>query len=291
MSGLDHVDGAIGAYSGFKRQFYGGRFVGDLSYNYVSGHFKALVSAGVEYKKLDTYGDNKQSPGSYNHLLYNVIANLQYRHGKLLHVLQFTGSMKDAGADEYLQELLNEKNPETGVTTQTWITLYEYKNRYMLKQTEAQLKYTLFGGCVGTDYRWSVEAAAAYSAFQKECFLPYSEFSVKRLEFSLCGSVRIFDVHNHRLEASALAGGIVPLKVSQGFMHDNIYTAEVLEPDGVYYRRQRVGANASITWLFPMNLGKAGMARGYLRLEGGYRKALQDGSLANAAVTIGLFTF
>ena len=291
MSGLDHVEGAIGAYSGFKRQFYGGRFIGDLSYNYAAGPVKALVSGGMEYGVLDAYGDNKQSPGSYNYFKYNLIADLQYQSGKMLHVLQLNGSLKDAGADEYLQELLSEKDPDTGVTTQTWVTLYQYKNRYMLNQTEVAAKYTLFGAYDGKDYLWSVEAGAGYSAFLKECFLPYSMFSLKRMEFSLGGSVRILEFSRHRLEASAQARGIIPVKVSQGFLYENEYTADVLEPDGAYYRRQRIGGNASLTWTFPLNLGKAGMANGYLRLEGGYRQALPQGSLASAAVTIGIFTF
>ena len=40
-----------------------------------------------------------------------------------------------------------------------------------------------------------------------------------------------------------------------------------------------------------MNLGKAGMANGYVRLSGHYGRALPDGSLADASLSIGLFTF
>jgi hypothetical protein len=61
--------------------------------------------------------------------------------------------------------------------------------------------------------------------------------------------------------------------------------------DAAYYSRQRIGGSGSLTWTFPMNLGKAGKANGYLRLSGGYCKALPQGGLANAAVTVGLFTF
>ena len=47
MTGLDHVDGAISAYSGFKRQFYGSRFLGDLQYSYAGGPWNVLASGGV----------------------------------------------------------------------------------------------------------------------------------------------------------------------------------------------------------------------------------------------------
>ena len=291
MSGLDHVDGAIGAYSGFKRQFYGGRFLGDLSYNYVSDRFRALLSAGMEYGRLDAYGDKKLSPGSYNYYHYQAQANLQLQSGSLLHVLQLKGSLKDAGADQYLQELQAEKNPETGVTTETWVTLYTYENRYMLGQTSASLDYTLYGGCEGQDYAWSLQAGAAYEAFRKECFLPYSEFSARTLSFRLGGMLRLMEVRRHRLEAEASAIGSLPMGVSQGLLFDSEYVTAVLEPDARYYRRQRLGGAASLTWAFPLNLGKAGMANGYLRLSGDYRKALSAGDLWQLALTVGLFTF
>lgn len=291
MYGLDRVTGAIGAYSGFKHQFYGSRFLGDISYNYTSGPLRALVSAGMEYGRLDAFADRKQSPGSYDYFLYRAVADLQYRSGNKLHVLHLKGSIKDAGATEKLQELQSEKDPVTGVSTETWVTLYEYRNRYMLGQKEASLDYTLFGACKGKDYGWSVNAGAGYSAFDKECFLPHSEFSSERLNIFLGGSFRLVEKKSHRLEAGLRAEGIMPLGGLQDLYFENEYAKEVLEVDAAYYSRQRIGGSGSLTWTFPMNLGKAGKANGYLRLSGGYCKALPQGGLANAAVTVGLFTF
>lgn len=291
MSGLDHADGAIGAYSGFKRQFYGPRFLGDLSYNYAGDGFRALVSGGAEYGTLDAYGDKKQSPGSWNYFLYNAVADLQFRHGSLLHRLHGNGSYKDAGADEYLQELNSEKDPVTGIATETWVTLYEYRNRYMLKQYETALDYTLFGGCSGSDYRWSLTAGAEYTAFDKHCYLPESSFSSRRVSLSLGGTLLLLDNRGHRLEAGLTAQGSLPLETEQKLLYDNDYTREVLIPDAAWYDRQRFGGSGILTWTFPLNLGKAGLANGYVRLSGGYRQALPEGSLGNAALSVGLFTF
>lgn len=291
MSGLDRIDGAIGAYSGFKRQFYGSRFLGDLSYNYTYGPLKVLVSAGMEYGRLDAFADKKQSPGSYNYFLYNAVADLQYRKGNSLHVLHLKGSLKDAGADEYLQELQSEKDPVTGVSTETWVTLYEYRNRYMLGQTETRLDYTLFGSCKGKDYKWSLEAGAGYTSFAKNCYLPDSRFSAGRMDFSLGGSVRLFESRGNRLDACLKGNGIMPMAVEQELCFENEYVTEVLEVDAEYYRKQRIGGTASLTWTFPMSLGKAGKANGYLRLSGGYCQALPQCNMANAALTIGIFTF
>ena len=291
MSGLDHVDGAIGAYSGFKRQFYGPRYLADLSYGYSAGNFRSLASGGLEYGRLDAYGDKKGSPGSYNYFLYSAVADVQYQGGSSLHRLHWTGSYKDAGADEFLQELNSEKDPVTGITTETWVTLYEYKNRYMLKQYEMALDYTLFGACNGSDYRWSLEAGAGYDAFVKVSYLPSSVFVSERVSMYLGGSVRLIDHKGHKVDVQARATGLLPVQTVQALHTTNEYTREVLAPDAEYYAKQRFGGTGSLTWTFPMNLGKAGMAHGYVRLSGGYCKAMPDGSLGNAALSVGLFTF
>ena len=290
MSGLDHVEGAIGAYSGFKRQFYGPRYLADLSYGYAGGRVRALVSGGVEYGRLDAYGDKKGSPGSYNYFLYSAVADLQLRSGSNLHRIHWTGRYKDAGADEFLQELNSEKDPVTGIATETWVTLYEYKNRYILRQYQMELDYTLFGACDASDYRWNLEAGAGYDAFEKTCYLPSSVFVSERASLHLGGSVRLLDSKGHKVDAEVRATGSMPFKTVQALHTTNEYTREVLEPDAVYYGKQRVGGSGSLTWTFPLNLGKAGMAKGYVRLSGGYCKALPEGSLGNAALSVGLFT-
>ena len=291
MSGLDHIDGAIAAYSGFKRQFVGDRFLGDLSYSYTSDGVGALVSGGAEYMAQDAYGDKKQSPGSYNYYKYNAVADLLLTGGSAMHRIHFAGTYKDAGANEFLQELTSEKDPETGATTETWVTLYEYVNRYMLKQYDAALDYTLYGGYSGSDYKWSLKAGAGYEGFLKECYLPYSGFETSAVTATLGGSVRLVDKNHHKLDLALAATGYIPFAADQQLQFDNIYTQEVLIPDLVYYSKKRVGGSGSLTWTFPMNLGKAGMANGYLRISGSALKALPEGTLSRINLALGLFTF
>ena len=291
MSGLDHIDGAIAAYSGFKRQFVGDRVLGDLSYSYTGDGLSAMLSGGVEYMNQNAYGDKMQSPGSFNYIKYNAVADLLVSSGSLMHKLHLAGLYNDAGANEYLQELTSEKDPETGATTETWVTLYEYVNRYMLGQYDATLDYTLFGGCTGADYRWSVRAGAGYTAFSKECYLPYSCFATSAVTATLGGSVRLMERGGHKLDLSLDARGYMPLSAAQSLWFTNDYTEAVLVPDLAYYSSKRVGAAGDITWTFPLNLGKAGMANGYLRLAGSAVKALPEGMLSGVNLSIGLFTF
>ena len=291
MSGLDHVDGAIAAYSGFKRQFAGSRFLGDLSYSYASDGLKAMVSGGMEYGRLDSYGDKMQSPGSWNYYLYNMVADVQLVSGSMLHKLSLRGEYKDGGADEYLQELTSEKDPETGATTETWVTLYEYTNRYIISKYEASLDYTLYGGCSDGDYLWKVEAEAAYGSFVKEMYLPFSDFAVAAADFSLGGAVRLMQNRGHKLELEAGLAYHMAIDAYQNLHFDGIYVNEVLKPDLAYYSMNAIGARGKLTWLFPLNLGKAGLANGYVSLGGGCTRALPEGGLYNMAITVGLFTF
>ena len=291
MSGLDHIDGAIAAYSGFKRQFVGDRVLGDISYGYTGDGLSAMFSGGVEYMNQDAYGDKMQSPGSYNYIKYSAVGDLILTGANTMHKLHLAGAYNDAGANEYLQELTSEKDPETGATTETWVTLYEYENRYMLKQYDASLDYTLFGGYTGTDYKWSLRAGAGYTAFNKQCYLPYSDFATSAVKADIGGSVRIMERGGHKLDLNLDASCYLPLEAVQSLYYSNIYTEEVLVPDLAYYSSKRAGASGDITWTFPLNLGKAGFANGYLRLSGSAVKALPEGMLSGVNLSLGLFTF
>lgn len=291
MSGLDHIDGAIAAYSGFKRQFAGSRFLGGLQYSYDGESLRALVSGSMEYGKLDSYGDKMQSPGSWNWFLYKGLADLQAGSGSIQHHIRLSGSYKDGGADEYLQELTSEKDPETGATTESWVTLYQYTNRYMLRKYQAALDYTIYGGCSTGDYLWSAKAGAEWNSFEKEAFLPHSEFDASSLDLSLGGSVRLMQYKGHKLELEALGGFHLAIDCRQELQFESLYSQEVLVPDAAYYSKHAFGGRGKLTWTFPLNLGKAGLANGYLSLGGGIRKALPEGGLYDVALTLGLFTF
>ena len=291
MSGLDHVDGAISAYTGFKRQFVGNRFSGELSYAYGDGALNALASAGVAWKKLTAYGDNLSSPGSYNVWEYKALADVTYRSAGLLHSGRLSFRYDDGGADEYLQERVSEKDPVTGATTETWVTLYTYENRYMLKKTALEASYRLYAGCTGTDYRYNVGVRLGWDAFRKDYYLPHSTFDVGALNVSLDGSLRLFQLKGHKMDLLAGAGFRKSLGSALSLQEDNLYAREVLQKDRDYYARSVVNASGALVWEFPLNLGKAGLASGYVRLDGGFSKALSDGQLSSVALTIGLFTF
>ena len=291
MTGLEHADGAISGYSGFKRQFVGDRFLAEASYACDGDAWSLLVAGGAEYQDQSAYGDKKQSPGSYNYLEYNGQAELTLRHAPLVHQFRMEGKYKDAGADEYLQELTSVKDPVTGATTETWETLYTYKNRYMLKKYDAALSYRVLGGWTGRDYRWSAGAGAGLTGFDKAYYLPESGFTSSGWTFRADGSLRLAERKGHKVDLSAAAKAYVARKSELSWYEMNPYVSEVLLPDCDYYSRNAVSLSGALVWLFPVNLGKAGLANGYLRLDGSYCKAFPEGSLSRMELTVGLFTF
>ncbi|MBQ2102719.1 MAG: hypothetical protein II479_04055 [Bacteroidales bacterium] len=291
MSGLDHLDGAIAAYSGFKRQFVGDRFLAELSYAYTGGDWTLLAAAGAEYRNQFAYGDKMQTPGSFNYLAFNAQADLTVRRAPTVHHLRLEGNCKDAGADEYLQELTAVKDPVTGATTETWETLYVYRNRYMLKTWDATASYALFGGWTGRDYRWKAGARAGLQGFDKAFYLPQSGFSAAAWTAELSGAGRIAARRGHRLDLSAAVRGRLPQKVTLDLQENNLYTREVLEPDRDYYAAKSMALDAGLCWQFPLNLGKAGLASGYVRLDGGLCKTSDRRQWSRVELAVGLFTF
>ena len=290
MAGLDRIDGAISAYSGFKRQFIGNGFISDLSYSYTSKSVEFLLSGGVEGSLTNAFGDKKQSPGSYNDFSYKALMDLVVSSGINRHHISVTGTMTDGGADEKLQELNSRKDPETGITTETWETLYEYKNRYMMKKQDIRAGYEIFGACSDSEYLWKLGVDCGYTGFMKECFLPYSSFQVAGVDAGLEGSLRLVEWHAHKLDVDAGFGYFKSLRSELGCSSTNIYVEEVLRKDEAYHSADcnsfRLGADYTI----PMNLGKAGRANGYVRLEWKHTKAMEQG-LNALTCTVGIFTF
>ena len=205
--------------------------------------------------------------------------------------LALKGSMVDGGADENLQELTSVKDPVTGATTETWETLYTYENRYMLKKYDAGLDMDIYALRSESGYKYSIGAQVSYSGFRKECFLPYSSFMVDALYAELRGSYRLVERNSHRLDLELAANTIAPLRSELECAKSNVFVEEVLAPDQVYYGSQTICGRGSLSYHFPMRLGKAGRANGYVRLEGEYLASKNAGNLYEIALTLGLFTF
>ena len=290
MSGVGFVEGTIGGYGAFKRQFEGHRGLGDLSWGYASGALRMLVSGGAEYFTQNVLGDKKQSPGAYNEWTYRGRAEMQITSGKYLHRVLLNGQARDGGADEYLQELQS-THDERGVSSENWVTLYTYRNRYMVKTGRVEGSYSLYGGFNGKDYLWRVSGSAGWSMFSREHFLPYSNFGAVQWHGSLSGLVRVLELNGHRLELSLDVATTLRGKVWQELYQDNLYVQEVLLPDRDYYSRHHLDLSGDITWTFPLNLGKAGLANGFVRFGGEWIRAFPKAQWYQLALSVGLFTF
>ena len=290
MSGLDQVEGTVSGYSGFKRQFEGHRAFSECSYSFTGERLNLLLNAGFAYEILNAFGDNKQTPGSFNAFTYRLQAALNLRAGNGLHTLSAEGSYKDGGADEYLQEKKSSFD-EKGISTQVWETLYTYKNRYVMGKTDVGLSYIYYGGIKDGVYRWSVGADAGWNAYRRAHYLPFSSAAAAGWSLGVKGSCLLLDIRGHKLDLSLSLKGYLHTESSLSPAADNLYVREVLLPDRAYYARDFVRPGGELTWQFPLKLGKAGAANGYVRLSGGSLRAFPTASLHDILLSVGLFTF
>jgi hypothetical protein len=291
MSGLEHAVGTIGGYSGFERQYVGNYLIADIQYSYDSDRTKFLLSGGVTALKQNAWGDMMSSPGSYNSYDFNALADLQLIGARGIHDVSVKFDLLDGGADEYLQELRSSKDSITGATTQTWVTLYTYKNRYVVQKSSLNASWTYTELTSDKSGRkWSVGAEAGYSIFSDIYYLPKSSFGAGRFSAALHGSALALDRKGTRLELLLdAAGGISDHAVLQTAT-ETTYSQEVLIPDLAYYKRNTISIDGGARLTFPMRFGRTAM-NGYASLVGGNIFAGSGYNWYSVSLTLGLFTF
>ncbi|MCF0167544.1 MAG: hypothetical protein HUJ93_02710 [Bacteroidales bacterium] len=290
MSGVEHCDGSIGGYSGFKRQFTGNGFTTGVQYGYRNGAIRYLLEGRVDSQWQTVWGDKKQSPGSYQRNNWNILSDLLIEGDKICHNLIATAILADGGATEYLQELQSTKDPVTGVTTETWETLYTYKNRLVRNKFEAKLSWTTYGIDSEGASRWYAGAFAGYKSFKDEHYLPHSWFSSSSAEGGVNGKFRIFDRKGHQIELAAEAYASFCIESDLQLSVESLYGKEVILPDFRYFNRNIWSATGSARWTFPLRF-KKNTLQGYLEAKGGDIFAGAGLSRYSATITLGLLTF
>ncbi len=291
FSGLEHVDGTIGGYKGFSRQFLSDYCGGAIQYNYRGEKSRVLISAGFDAKWEETLGSVRQSPGSYNEFTYSFLADYISEKGNLMQNIRAEATIKDGGADEFRQELNSELDTLTGITTETWETIYVYKNRFVVKTSDYRLSWSL----TSTDpdkrgYRWSVGAEAGYEGFSNNYYLPSSEYSSGKILIGLNGKVRLLDSHKGRLVLSASSVASLNTSAKLDLATESIVGDEILKPDFEYHKMNTIRINGELRYTFRLRMVKSTPILGYASLYGGNTSAQGGKGWYTAGVSIGILT-
>lgn len=285
MSGMEQAVGTTGGYSGFSREWVDHRFGASLSYGYHQGHINSLTSVGIERGAEDAWGQYKYEPGRFISYHYGLDSRNRFNTGKALHQLDLCIGYQQAYADEYRQQLVQERDAEKGYTTYSYETLIEFKKRYQVKQLNASLHYR-YNMVDGTSVNGYVGAKAALNQAENKHLLPTSSLEYTHLDFTLEGGKSLF---GSRFWIDAEAGYHVASKADLSLAEATTdYATQVLIPDMQYYDANFWRGHLSITYQFPLTI-KGTRAEWFVRAYGDYLKA--DHSLNNSTVgaSIGIY--
>jgi len=291
FSGVEFLDGKIGGYKGFSRQFLSDIAGGGLQYNYFSNDIKLLVSFGFDAQWEQTLGDKKQSPGSYNSFNYRLLSDLLVKRGDLLHNLRLSGAVKDGGADEFRQNQITSRDPITGITTETWETIYVYKNRFIAKTANIKADWRIIrSDKSGNGYKWIAGIEGGYSQFSNYHYLPSSVYEAGKANGGINGLVRLLSSKGRTLELKASVNAGIKTGTKLEAALENEAVTNILEPDIQFHNRNTIDINGDLRYTFPLKLGKVSNILGYAKIYGGNIFASGSKQWYSAGLSIGILT-
>ena len=285
MSGMEQAVGTTGGYNGYSREWVDHRFGARLSYAYRQNSFNSLTSVSIERGAEDVWGQYKYEPGRYISYKYGIESRNRLSIGKALHQLDVAVGYEQAYADEYRQQLIQERDAEKGYTSYSYETVIEFKKRYQLKHFNADLHYR-YNAVNGAAVNGYLGAKAALNQISNKHLLPTSTLEYTHLDLAAEGGKSLL---GDRLWIDAEAGYHISSKADLALANATTdYAVGVLLSDMQYYDANYWRGHLVVTYQFPLTI-KGTHAEWFVRAYGDYLKA--DHSLKSSTVgaSIGLY--
>lgn len=285
MSGMENANGIVGGYSGFSREWVNHEFGAHLTYGF-SSHpslhaphtsFSSLTTIGISRGAEDAWGQYKFEPGKYTSYIYTVASHNRIRSGRMLHNIDLDADFTEAYADEYRQQLIQERDADKGYTSYRYETQIEFKKRYQVKTMNADFHYrfnwldagsgeeSVSGGSPAGASEASVPGAkesintyaglrASLQSAKNRHLLPSSELKYTFLDLQLEGGKAFL---NNRLWID-LAGTFHKSCKAGLTLADptTVYAQSVLQPDMKYYGADYWQGHGEVKYLFPLTIKK-----------------------------------
>ena len=285
MSGMEHALGTTGGYSGFSREWVDHRFGAALNYGYNNGAFKSLNTVSIERGSEDVLGQYKYEPGHYVSYRYGIESRNLLNSGKALHQLDLSFNYEQAYADEYHQQLLQERDADKGYTTYWYETLIEFKKRYQVKQLAADLHYRYNAVAASAVKGYAGVKAAIHHAENKH-LLPTSTFEYTHIDLTAEGGKSLF---KDRLWIDAEAGYHIASKADLQLADATTdYAVQVLLPDMQYYDANYWRGHVAVTYQFPLKI-KGTRADWFIRAYGDYLSADHSLNSSTIGASVGIY--
>ncbi|MBR1485213.1 MAG: hypothetical protein IJ612_05925 [Prevotella sp.] len=300
MTGMEHAEGTVGGYSSFSREWVDHRFGAELAYAHRAERLHSLVSATIERGSEDVFGLYKYEPGHYVDYRYGADLRNRLSQGRLLHQLDLHVAYDQAYADEYRQQLQQEKDAQTGYTSFSYNTLLTFKKRYQVRQLDASLHYrlnfldhTLSAGSGSAAAPAAPAAVASYlgaavatADAKNRHLLPQSDLHYGGYDLTLEGGTQL---PGNRLWIEAAATCHLNSKADLALSDPTTdYAQQVLLPDMAYYEANYWHGRLALTYQFPLKL-KGRQSLWFVRAYGDYLKTNNSLDAKTVGLSIGLY--
>lgn len=302
--GMENADAVIGGFKGFQRQFVSAFYGGDVQYSFVSANSQFLVTGGVFTQKQEILENIKQSPGTFKALNYKASVVFNTSFSGLLFNLTAVANVKQAAANENIQELKSVNDTITGINSQTWVTLFTYKNQYINNTYDAKLRMDVRDiNKDKNDFSWLGGIEVGVNGFENKYNLPFSSMRVNRMQTGIYGQYRLLKLNEHRL---TLKGNIdyetsfdnllqlrnevtnIPATGASTYTIGTYDIAtNVILPDFNFYKSNIFKFKLETKYSLPLNFKKVKMI-GYIRAYYGQAMTYSLGLWSNGGVAIGI---
>ena len=288
-TGMENATGSLGGYKGYEREYVDHELGAEFSYGYKGRKLESVTSIAYNTAHEDIYGANKYMPGKFHRTEMTLAShNILKTDGGIMHALDFSVSSRPSSADEYRQQKEITIDPETGISSQYWLTTMKLNKRYEITEYEADARYRL----MWTDnqqVRSYVGAHISY-AYDKDMYhLPDSYLEVGGLDLMLEGGARLCKGKERSLWAEAGVGYHVSAQANLNLSDATTdYAVNVLMPDMKYWGADYLQGSLEVTYQFPLSIRKV-KREWFVKAHGNCISTSNSTNAWGAGVSLGLF--
>jgi hypothetical protein len=255
MRGLEQVNGSVGAYKGFSRQWVDHRLGGQLSWGYRGEGLAGLTTIGLERGSEEALEDELRMPGKYVDYRYTIESRHRIGDGRLLHEVDLQMGFEEAYGNEYAQQRVQTTDATTGVSSYHYETLIAYDKRYQMHRMDGSLSYRMNMTEQQQVTAYVGLSGQVSSAHQKQ-LLPTSTFDRNRFAVVAEGGKALLD---RRLWVDLRAGyhftgtGDDDLQLADP---TSVYATQVLLPDMAWYTANYWQGRVELKYEMPVSFGQ-----------------------------------
>ena len=304
LTGLGEATGQVGGYGAYQREWVNHELGAELTYGLITylpvsgAQLFSLNSIGIARGKEDVWGQYKFSPGQFTTYIYKAETRNRMRANSVIHQIDLEAQWQQAYADEYRQQLVQEKDPAKGYTSYRYDTQITYGKRQQLTTVDATLHYranvygredkstNFYVGSYTSAITGYIGVKGQLVGSHTKHLLPLSEQKLQRANIALEGGHAFF---GGRLWLDATATYSYAAKADLTLADPSTAVAtEVLLPDMPYYDADYSRGELSLKYIFPISL-KGHKNIFYVKAYGDIIKAQHSLDRKNVGIAFGLY--